>query len=903
MTLPRKCVSWLLIYCFVVSVAAGNPHARTDSSRVQENSSDEDEGLRFRLSEGTNQPDARPVTNAGPATSLSNAETEAVLKRIPPIKSESNDETEFARRTQSLPPPRTGGTVMHPFPAANEVAPPRTTSAATLDLIRFSPEGDVPIAPNLSVTFSQPMIAITSQEEAAKYVPVKLEPEVPGKWRWLGTKTLLFEPDVRFPMATKFSITVPAGTKSANGETLSNAKSWTFTTPAPTVKRTYPDTSLPRTLDTLMFVEFDQRIDPAAVLKTIKLTPAQTPLSLRLATNEEIEADQTVKELVRNAEKDRWLAFRAIDRSGNTERALPGNTYFAVTIGPGTPSMEGPRTTYAKQEFYFSTFGPLHVTKYECGYNAGCKPPDWWRIEFNNPIDATAFQESQVKIQPAMEGLKPAIQGNTLVINGSKKPDTSFKLTLDKSLADIFGQNLGKDVTLEFRGGSAAPMISLSGGGLAVLDPNGPRKLSLYTVNYQTVKVDLYVVEPGDWVTFQIYRQLRYRGPNDPAAKRATLPGRLISSKQLELKNTQNEMIETAIDLEPAFKNGFGQAIVVVDSITPVSDLYHSQISCWVQATQIGLDAFVDNKQLIGWASSLVDGAPLRDVKMEIIPTMISGTTGTDGLANLQLKPVSDSEMSVLVARRGDDVAILPENPYVWWRQNGSWHQKPQPDELVWYVFDDRKLYRPGEVVHVKGWIRRLGTGIDGNVGPLSGAIKTLSYVIEDNRDNEVSKGVLTPNAFGGFDLAFKLPANTNLGDAAVKFETTSTSKAFDKKNFSHNFQVQEFRRPEFEVTAKNETEGPLFVGEHADISVVANYFAGGGLSNTEVEWRVSSLPTTFTPPNRGDYTFGKWIPWWIPESENDQADITNFSGRTDASGKHRLRIAFYSGKPGPPQH
>ena len=88
--------------------------------------------------------------------------------------------------------------------------------------------------------------------------------------------------------------------------------------------------------------------------------------------------------------------------------------------------------------------------------------------------------------------------------------------------------------------------------------------------------------------------------------------------------------------------------------------------------------------------------------------------------------------------------------------------------------------------------------------------------------------------------------------------------KAFDQKDFNHYFQVQEFRRPEFEVIAKNETEGPLFVGDHADVSVMANYFAGGGLANTEVEWSVSSTPTTFTPPNRGDYTFGKWIPWWI---------------------------------------
>lgn len=387
MTLPRRqFVSLLLIYCFVLASIPG-VSAHNPSRVVQQNTSDKEEGLRFRLSEGADQPEVRPTTNLAPSTSLSTAETEAILKRLPPIKSETSDETDFALRPQSLPPPRTGVTVMQPFPVTNEAVRPTSPTTSPLEVIRYSPEGDVPVAPSLSITFSQPMIAITSQEEAAKDVPVKLEPEPPGKWRWIGTKTLLFEPDVRFPMATQFSIRVPAGTRSANGGTLSNEKAWTFTTPAPTVKTTYPGADTPQRLDTVMFVELDQRIDPAVVLKTIKATAGKTQLTLRLATTQEIEADQSVKDLVKNAEKGRWLAFRAID-------ALPGESRITVTIGPGTPSMEGPRKTKDEQEFNFSTFGPLKVVKSECGYNNRCNPNDYWRVDFNNPIDDAAFRQT-----------------------------------------------------------------------------------------------------------------------------------------------------------------------------------------------------------------------------------------------------------------------------------------------------------------------------------------------------------------------------------------------------------------------------------------------------------------------------------------------------------------------------
>jgi uncharacterized protein YfaS (alpha-2-macroglobulin family) len=903
MTLPRQCVSLLLLCCFAVSVV---PHPRVvaiiDSSRIiQEDDSDEDEGLQFRLSEGTDQPEVPRVTKPGPTTLLSNAETEAVLKRLPPITTDTNDETDFAWRKQSVPPPRTGITVMQPFPAINGIAAPGPATAETLEVVRYSPEGDVPIASNLSVTFSQPMIAVSSQEEAAQYVPVKLSPEPPGKWRWIGTRTLLFEPAGHFPMATEYSVSVPGGTKSANGGTLNTAKNWTFTTPPPTVKTTYPDATTTRALDALMFVELDQRIDPAAVLKTISVLSGTTQLNVRLATKEEIESDRNLEELVKNAQKDRWLAFRVIGANGDTRFALPSNSQITVTMGPGTPSLEGPRTTSAKHEFRFSTFGPLQITNATCGYNNQCHPHGEWRIEFNNDLDATAFKESQVLIQPTADGLKPHIYGRNLIITGHKKPDTSFIITLYKSIRDVFGQTLGKDETREFKVGPVNPFISLSAGPFVVLDASGPHKLSLYTTNFQTVKVNLYAVEPSDWVRFQIYRQLYYRGPNDPVGKKAILPGRLVYSKQIDLKSSPNEMIETAIDLAPAFNDGFGQVIVAVESITPASDIHHNPPLSWVQSTRIGLDAFVDNKQLIGWANSLTDGAPLADVKMQIIPSDVSGVTGTDGLAHLPLKPVSDSAMSVLVARRGNDVAILPENANTWWSETGSWHRKPQTDQLRWYVFDDRELYRPGEEVHIKGWIRRIGSGHDGDVGPLNGAIKALSYVIKDQLDNEISKGELKVNTFDGFDVAFKLPANMNLGNATVNFETRSTMKAFDQEDFTHAFQVQEFRRPEFEVVARNESEGALFVGDHANVSVMANYFAGGGLANTEVEWSVSSAPTNFTPPNRSDYTFGKWIPWWISESESGETSSESFTGRTDPSGKHRLRIDFDSVNPARP--
>ena len=56
------------------------------------------------------------------------------------------------------------------------------------------------------------MVALDSHEGLAHHaVPVRLTPQPPGEWRWVGTRTLLFEPEGRFPMATGYRVEVRAG--------------------------------------------------------------------------------------------------------------------------------------------------------------------------------------------------------------------------------------------------------------------------------------------------------------------------------------------------------------------------------------------------------------------------------------------------------------------------------------------------------------------------------------------------------------------------------------------------------------------------------------------------------------------------------------------------------------------
>ncbi len=879
--LPLLCVTLLF------ALFAFQPGARGQIRRIQKpmtSQPNDNTGLQFRLSEGGEaheRPQQLPTPAAQP---LSASETSALVGRLAPLKAEPGDEKEFALRERSLPPPRTGQTINQTFPPTGTGAQLEKPSTAPLEIARFAPEGEVPLAPHLSITFSQPMVAVTSNDDlAAGQVPVRLSPQPEGRWRWLGTKTLLFAPKDRFPMATVYTVEIPAGTKSAWGNALAATKRWTFSTPPPQVTDSYPNAG-PTTRNPLFFASFDQRINPAAVLRTIKLTAAgRAVVPLRLATAEEIEKDEAVRQRVKAAQPERWLAFHAVAEG---EQALLAETAYTVQVGPGTPSAEGPRTTEKPHMFTFRTFGPLTLTEHRCGYQERCEPFMPWTLQFSNPLDVAAFDKKWFRVEPDVPGLQISNYGNIVNLQGATKGRTTYRVTIDAGVRDQFGQTLGKPVVVTFTTTDAQPNFFASGEGMVVLDPYAAPKFSIYSVNHQQLKVTLYAVTPPDWGTFtNVLRREQGEQVTAPTAI-----GRVVSSKVVDLNAKPDELTETQLDLSPALTSGVGHVVIRVDAVQPARNRWERRrLNVWATATQIGLDAFIDQNAVLGWATSLKDGKPLSDVELTLVENGATAKTGADGLARL---PLSDSKPApMLMARRGNDSAFLPENFYAY--REGGWRKQPLRDALAWHVFDDRGLYKPGEEVRVKGWLRRIGGGPLGDVG--AAGITSVSYILNDSRGNEISKGTLNVNTLGAFDTKLKLPPTMNLGPAQLRLMASNASTPGNETY--HAIQVQEFRRPEYEVTVSADG-GPHFLAAAANVTVAASYFAGGGLPNAEVNWNVSAVTTSYTPPNRSDFTFGKWTPWWESQNSYRGGNSQQFQGRTDASGKHNLRIAFVTANP-----
>ncbi|GAB4148938.1 MAG: alpha-2-macroglobulin [Candidatus Promineifilaceae bacterium] len=849
------------------------------------------ETLAIRLSAGQAAPPtavaAVPVTRGTP---LSPAEIAAILERLPELTGEATDQQDFQFPPEA-PPPLTGETISAAFPPPLDAARQPEVPSGPLQVLRYAPEGDINVAPFLNVTFNQPMVPLTSLEAlAAEDVPVRLTPAIPGVWKWLSPQTLSFayqgEVD-RFPKATEYTVEIPAGTQSVSGNALAETVSWTFRTPPPQVVEFWPQYESQPT-DALMFVAFDQLIDPAAVLSTIRVETKGQALPLRLATTDEVAAVERVQQLADSALPNRWLAFR-------TEGNMPAASEITVTIGPGVPSAEGPRRSEQAQSYNFSTYYPLVVSEARCSWdNEDCTPLSPMTINFNNPLDRDVYQESWIEITPALPGAVVDIYGGNLTISGPTQGRINYDVTLSADIQDIFGQKLGKTQMLRFEYGSAPAVLSGPDKILVTLDPSlQDAALSVYTINQPRLEVRAYAVQPSDWPAYQSY--LRQFNQQDAWP---TPPGEQVIDETIAIDAEPDQLTETAIDLQAALDGDTGHLIVIVAPPGQESkERWERQVSqAWVQVTQIALDAFADPQQLLVWATDLQDGAPLANVTV----TAGSQTIVTDenGVGKVAL----DAGISYLTASRDADTAILPGNLY-YWEDYARWQPQPWGDELRWYVFDDRQMYRPGEEVHVKGWLRRIGNSLNGDVS-LADGLRAIRYQVTDPFGNEILSDQTTVSALGGFDFAFTLPEAANLGYFYISM--TAQGSALDGQQYSHSFQVQEFRRPEFEVSARNESAGPFFLDGQATVAVSANYYAGGPLPNAEVAWQVTSAPASYTPPHWPDFTFGVWTPWWwygpiyyeetfyrdgfYPDSESQ---VQTFSGVTDATGTHYLQIDF----------
>jgi len=293
----------------------------------------------LRLSEGHAQTAPADPTPVVDGTPLDDDAIAAVLDRLPEWVAEESLAELFAWPTQTLPAPIAGNTLHDQFPPA-DTAPPPDVPTGPLHVLRHQPDGDVALAPFISITFDQPMVPVTTIGQlAGEDVPATITPALPGRWQWIGTRTLRFDYDAnaggldRLPMATSYTVEVPAGATSATGGSLADGVSWTFTTPPVTVQSFVPSPDVAIDLTPVFVATFDQRVDPDAVLAVTTSRP--TTRRRRCASRPRPRSKPTRRRTRRRA-RGRTVGGSRSDLSSRSHRT-------AIWTSPSAPTPRRPR--------------------------------------------------------------------------------------------------------------------------------------------------------------------------------------------------------------------------------------------------------------------------------------------------------------------------------------------------------------------------------------------------------------------------------------------------------------------------------------------------------------------------------------------------------------------------------
>ncbi|WP_276382104.1 MG2 domain-containing protein [Flavobacterium sp. H4147] len=280
-------------------------------------------------------------------------------------------------------------------------------------------------------------------------------------------------------------------------------------------------------------------------------------------------------------------------------------------------------------------------------------------------------------------------------------------------------------------------------------------------------------------------------------------------------------------------------------------------------------------------------GKPLENVTIKSPSFTI--TTDKKGLAFFKKENnLYNNNESIKLYTVNDTLSI--QKNYI--SYNSQYDQTKKDDfkgKVEFYL--DRAIYRPGQPVYYKA-IAFQKKNEKKSVVPYT----TFSIIIEDANSNEFKKFNVTTNEFGSFSGDFILPKSGATGEFSIEAEEPidyEEDKIYDKENDEHPFwdsvdfedsklyfNVEEYKRPKFEVTFEPKKES-FQLNQSVKVNGTAKAFAGSSISDA---------PVTYTVIRSINYYRN-----YYAQEQNEVVETGKI--KTDASGKFAINFTAIPAK------
>lgn len=745
----------------------------------------------------------------------------------------------------------------------------KTGKAAPFAVVHHGPQGNATSDAVINIVFSRPLRTLEGSDKDTP-IPVTMRPELPGKWHWIGTNGVQFQPaGGRLPLGREIQVTVSEQARALDGTTLGKPLTFSFTTPTPYLTGYSPsDGQRSVELRPRIVLDFNQPVEAAEVQRLASIDVEGKLVGFTVEPSKEKEPNRVV--LVPKAD-------------------FPRNSKISVKIPTGLHAIGGDVPSPHEKSFSFNTYGPL-TAAVRCGWSE-CLPESGLTLEFSNPVKLGTLKP-RVTIDPAQALTWPdwysdAEESPSFGVSLQSKPRTRYQVAIAPGLTDIYGQPLQGPVTFTFTTGDYWESLAIGVEG-EILQPGAVRALPIRSRNVADYTVELGAADPALVIAFQ-------ERPWDvgldnwrPSVRSRVKPG------------VTNRFNDHLLDLlAPLSKTNQGQARGAVLAHTQYESRngYPSTERKLIQVTDLALTAKLSKLGSLVWVTRLSTGAPVVGAGVEVLEgSEVKHRYQTDEFGFVAIPKADfvpqfyDGERQTgLVARHEGDWVAASERSYL-----GAWRMPIYPtlyetDTREAFLFTERGVYRPGDKVWVKGIVREHADALGVSAGGLvvvSG--RRYDVTLTDPNGKEVVKHAVTTNAFGTFAQQLTVPSSAELGTFNVRVSEEGKSEVS-----STTFAVAEYEPAEFSVTAEAKDKS-IVRGATSHFSTEAAFLYGAPVANAEVHYTLTYEPGSYAVPGAEQFDTSDDAFRWSMDSESPQSGmLTEGDAKLDARGRWALASAL----------
>ena len=493
-------------------------------------------------------------------------------------------------------------------------------------------------------------------------------------------------------------------------------------------------------------------------------------------------------------------------------------------------------------------------------------------VKLTRPLDSSKAYSDFVMVSPETEGTPAvSVKGDELCVGGLGFVD--HRITLLKGLKAKTGEVLAQNADVDFTFGDRPPYVGFAGDGV-ILPREESDGVGIETINVSKLAIEVWRVPDRNLVR----RAIAKTDPSgegdypDDYESRPDDEGRVVWKGDLTVKGDTGQKVTTVFPLGAVLKElkAGGYVIKAKDASggrdAKTDDESHpAQASRWVMFTDMAIIAYQGSDGLDAVVRSLKTARPVPGVRVALVASngedLGSGQSDASGRVRFPhplLTGDGASHPKMLMAYGPQaDLAVLDldRSPVDLSNQGVGGRNAPEGSSLTGgrdakgavdsYVYADRGIYRPGELVHLVAMVRdQRGKAVTDRKGVL--VIKRPSGV-------EFAKYAFDAAPGGAVARDVGLPKSAPRG----RWTASLQIDGIDDPTGQLSFSVEDFAPQRLAVTANGGQATPILAGQARKIDVAARFLYGapGAGLQTQGEARIKSDSNPF--PQFKDYQWG----------------------------------------------